>query len=171
MANTYVQIGSTVTVGSGGAATIDFTSIPATFTDLIVKVSARPTTGGATQLKIQYNSTGGTAYSDRTIEGAGSGTPSSFARSAQAFIFATAADTTTASTFGNAELYIPNYAGSTAKSVSIDSVTEANVTGAYMVLVAGLSTNTAAINAINLTLNATNFAQYSTATLYGIKST
>ena len=170
MANTFFQIGSTVTVGSGGAASIDFTSIPATFTDLIVKVSAFPTTGGTTQLKIQFNSTGGTAYSDKVIEGAGSGTPSSFARSAQAFIFVTAADATTASTFGNTELYIPNYAGSTAKSVSIDSVTENNATTAYAALVAGLSTNTAAINAINLTLNATNFAQYSTASLYGIKS-
>ena len=37
MANTYVAI-ATVTVGSGGAASIDFTSIPATYTDLVVKL-------------------------------------------------------------------------------------------------------------------------------------
>jgi hypothetical protein len=165
---TYNKIAS-VTVGSGGAASIDFTSIPATFTDLVIKLSARPTTGGVTQFKIQFNSLGGTAYSDRTLEGAGSGTPSSFSRSSQAFILALGADPFTTSTFSNADTYIPNYAGSTSKSVSIDSVTEANQTTSYVNLVSGLSTNTNAINAINLTLNATNFAQYSTATLYGIK--
>jgi hypothetical protein len=36
MANTYEAI-ATVEVGSGGTANIEFTSIPATFTDLIVK--------------------------------------------------------------------------------------------------------------------------------------
>ena len=32
---------STITVGSGGAASIDFTSIPQTYTDLLVKISLR----------------------------------------------------------------------------------------------------------------------------------
>ena len=41
MANTYVQIGSTVTVGVSGAASIDFSSIPSTYTDLVLKVSGR----------------------------------------------------------------------------------------------------------------------------------
>jgi hypothetical protein len=40
MALTYTAI-KTVTVGSGGAANIDFTSIPQTYTDLVLKVSAR----------------------------------------------------------------------------------------------------------------------------------
>ena len=40
MANTFVLLAST-TVGSGGASSIDFTSIPATYTDLVVKVSGR----------------------------------------------------------------------------------------------------------------------------------
>ena len=37
MANTYVLISSS-TVGSGGAASIDFSSIPATYTDLVLKL-------------------------------------------------------------------------------------------------------------------------------------
>jgi hypothetical protein len=41
MANTYIQIGSTVTVGAGGSTTITFSSIPATYTDLILKFSLR----------------------------------------------------------------------------------------------------------------------------------
>jgi hypothetical protein len=32
---TFTQIGSAVVVGSGGAAAIDFTSIPSTYTDLL----------------------------------------------------------------------------------------------------------------------------------------
>jgi hypothetical protein len=40
MATTYEIIAS-VTVGSGGAANIEFTSIPATYTDLVVLFSAR----------------------------------------------------------------------------------------------------------------------------------
>ena len=40
MADTYTLI-SSVTVGAGGASSIDFTSIPATYTDLLVKFSLR----------------------------------------------------------------------------------------------------------------------------------
>ena len=169
MPGTYVKIQS-VTVGSGGASNIEFTNIPQTFDDLVIKLSARPTTGGATQAQIQFNSSGGTAYSDRTLEGDGStGTASSFPRSSQAFILATAADPATASTFGNTEFYIPNYRSSTNKSLSTDSVTEANQTAAYQALVSGLWSNTSTITSVALTLNATNFAQHSTAVLYGIR--
>ena len=167
MPGSYVKIQS-VTVGSGGTANMEFTSIPGTFDDLLIKLSARPTSGGATQAQIQFNSSGGTAYSDRTLEGSGS-SASSYSRSSQPYVWAIAADPTTTSTFGNTEFYIPNYAGSDNKSVSIDSVSEANQTTAYMALVAGLWSNTSAITSIILTLNGTNFAQHSTAVLYGIK--
>jgi hypothetical protein len=40
MANTYEAI-ATVTVGSGGATDIEFTSIPGTYTDLLIKSSLR----------------------------------------------------------------------------------------------------------------------------------
>jgi hypothetical protein len=76
----------------------------------------------------------------------------------------------TASTFGNFEIYLPNYAGSNNKSVSSDSVAENNATEAYTNLRALLWSSTAAINAIKFTLGAGNFAQYSTATLYGISN-
>jgi len=76
---------------------------------------------------------------------------------------------TTASTFGNAEIYLPNYAGNTNKSASIDMVSEQNATSTYMGLVAPLWSNTAAITSITLTGASGNLAQYSTATLYGIK--
>ena len=75
----------------------------------------------------------------------------------------------TANTFGNSEIYIPNYTGSNYKSISADSVSENNASAAYANLFAGLWSNTAAINQITLIPGASaNFAQYSTATLYGI---
>lgn len=46
MMATYIKIGS-VEVGAGGASSIDFSSIPATYTDLVLKMSARVSTGGA----------------------------------------------------------------------------------------------------------------------------
>jgi hypothetical protein len=88
-------------------------------------------------------------------------------------IFANAnANSSTASTFGNFQMYIPNYAGSSNKSVSIDAVTENNATAAEANLVAGLWSSTAAITSITLYNygSVTNFMQHSTATLYGIKN-
>jgi hypothetical protein len=76
----------------------------------------------------------------------------------------------TASTFSNIEIYIPNYAGSTNKSFSIDAVGENNATAAYAGLVAGLWSTSSAITAISIA-STTLFAEFSTATLYGISNT
>ena len=172
MATTYVKIGSTVTVGSGGAANITFTSIPSTYTDLLIKFSARATNAAvANSLRLQINSTT-TGYSVRGLRGDGSAA-SSFTDSGTTFFAGVInAATGTTSTFSNIELYIPNYAGSTNKSLSVDSVQENNTTAANAYLLAGLLTNTAAITSLTFTPETTaNFAEYSTATLYGIKST
>ena len=176
MANTYTLIASS-TVGSGGSATIDFTSIPATYTDLLLKFSLRTSgTGDAFEnVKLQFNGSGGTAYSDRLIYG-NSTSALSASNSSQANTFFQYSDAagSTANTFSNGEIYVPNYAGSTNKSVSVDSVTENNSAStnfAIMALAAELWSNTAAINRITLTPNvATLFAQYSTAYLYGISN-
>jgi hypothetical protein len=80
---------------------------------------------------------------------------------------------TTANTFSNTEVYIPNYAGSTNKSISVDAVNEANSSTDFvygLFLNAGIRSNTAAITAIRFSLLVGNFVQYSTATLYGIKN-
>jgi len=172
MANTFELIASS-TVGSGGTSTITFSSIPATYTDLCLKLSLR---SGASAFNdyilIQFNSSGGTAYSDRQLTGSGSAA-SSANRSGNPYIYAIASSgaSNTASTFSNGEIYIPNYAGSSNKSISLDAVNENNGTEAYANLTAGLWANSAAITSITITNNsATNFVQYSTAYLYGVKS-
>ena len=162
----------TVTVGSGGAANIEFTNIPQTYTDLKLVVSARDTfSATANAMYLQVNGAGGTAYSIRRVQGNGSAA-SSYSETGQssANYYSTATGASaTASTFGNFELYIPNYAGSNAKSMSVDAVTENNGTTAFASMYAGLTTNTAAITSITLSPD-TAFAQYSTATLYGVTS-
>jgi hypothetical protein len=76
----------------------------------------------------------------------------------------------TASTYSNSEIYIPNYAGSTNKSFSIDGVSENNATEAYAMFNAVLWSNTAAINQVTLTPAGGSFVQHSTAYLYGVKN-
>ena len=169
MANTYELI-SSVTVGAGGASSIDFTSIPSTYTDLVLKVSSRCSVAASVDtLALKFNgSTSG--YSDRGLQGNGSSASSSSASGSKIYIGNSSAGNNTANTFGNMEVYIPNYAGSTNKSVSADSVSEDNATAAYQRMVAGLWSNTAAINQVTLNFDSGNFVQYSTAYLYGIKN-
>jgi hypothetical protein len=170
MANTYIQIGSTVTVGSGGAATIDFSSIPSTYTDLLLVISARTNqaTGGAWgDLAVKPNNSTA-SLTARYLYGTGSGAASATGTTID--VHGTT-DSATASTFGNVSVYIPNYAGSTNKSISIDDVTENNATSALAFLNAGLWSNTAAINQLTVYSPAAyTIKQYSTATLYGIKN-
>jgi hypothetical protein len=166
---TFTQIGSAVVVGSGGSATIDFSSIPSTYTDLCLKVSARGTVvrgSGGYYYAVSINGLT-TNQSERYINSNGSAaTSGSFTR-----LTGYMNDSgTTASTFGSDEWYFTNYAGSTNKSVSLDSLNENNATLADMNILAGLWSSTAAINQITLTPNGGSFAQYSTAYLYGVSN-
>lgn len=163
MADTYTLI-SSVTVGAGGAASIDFTSIPATYTDLILRISARTTNAAFyDSMDITFNNTS-SGFSFRRLQGNGQVT-SSGTTMGNALV----GDTATTSTFGNQDIYITNYAGSNYKSFSMDSVGENNATGAIAILDAGLWSDTTAINRITLTCGG-SFKQYSTAYLYGIKN-
>lgn len=159
MPDTFIKI-SSVTVGSGGAATISFTSIPQTYTDLKIVVSARDTTDN---LPVTVSFNGSAIDSGRTIKTNGGST----AYSGTETVFWITPSSATSNVFGSAELYISNYTSSYAKSMCIDSVTENNGTTAYMLVSANLENGTSAITSIALTAT-TLFAQYSTATIYGI---
>jgi hypothetical protein len=76
----------------------------------------------------------------------------------------------TANTFGSGSLYIPNYTSTIAKSVSIDNVYENNATGAGQNLYALSAPVTTGITSITLGEGSSGlgYAQYSTASLYGI---
>jgi hypothetical protein len=172
MANTYILISSS-TVGSGGAASIDFNSIPQTYTDLKIVFSLRTTDSGAVFARITFNGAGGTAYQYRNLYAFSNVAYSNADNSGIAHIESAYQNNSslTANTFSNGEIYVPNYTLSNVKCISNDGVQESNSsTGVAIGLVAGVSTNTAAITRITLTPQAGNFVQYSTAYLYGISN-
>lgn len=176
MANTFKKI-QTVTVGSGGSSTIEFTSIPQTYTDLKIVVSARSTGSSGANISMRFNSNS-TGYTGRRIVGNGATvfsdtTSGTAAASGSAILCGPFSDgSNTANVFGSQEIYIPNYTSSNNKSVSIDAVNENNAATAYQEILAGLWSNTAAITSISLICYQTGntFAQYTTATLYGVSN-
>jgi hypothetical protein len=178
MANTYVLISSYNATGS--VASIEFTSIPATYTDLMLVCSLRSdrNVGGVTSIFIKVNDLNTSIYNTIQLEGDGATASTDIATSVAptsganvGYGYASQA-TNTANTFGNTSFYFPNYAGSTNKSLSADSVSENNATTAYAALRAGLIATTNAITKIELIPTATfNWVQYSSASLYGISST
>jgi hypothetical protein len=171
MATTYMLI-SSVTVGSGGAATISFTSIPSTYTDLLVKFSARSSTANST-VGFRFNGdSGATSYNAQILFGNGStagadrSDPTTQLRS---MYLPTTAET--ANVFGSGEIYILNYTSSNQKSTSADTVVENNATFANDTLNSGIWTGTSAITSVVFSLTSgDNLAQYSTAYLYGISN-
>jgi hypothetical protein len=71
MASTYKFIGS-VTVGAGGSAAMEFTNIPATYTDLVFKFTARYSGSNAEVVKLTFNNSS-SSWSFKYIEAYGSG--------------------------------------------------------------------------------------------------
>jgi hypothetical protein len=166
---TYTLIASN-TVGAGGVASVTFSSIPATYTDLVVKISGRSARAAqqADNLFITFNGVT-TGYTTRNIMG--NGTSASSASYAVRYA-ANSVDAagSTANTFSSHEIYIPNYTSSNNKSYSVDSVSENNATAAQSDLFAGLWSNTAAITSIALQPEVSTWVQHSTFTLYGISN-
>lgn len=175
MANTYKKI-ATVTVGSGGTTSIQFTNIPNTYTDLVVMASLRHLeTGGSAWATIKFTLNGATgSNSQRNLYGLGSSISSNTESTDPTFYLRDNNSTgySTANTFANMMMYFPNYAGSNAKSFSADYVTENNATSALIGLVALLWNQTSAITSMNFEgyYSGDKFDQYSTVTLYGIKN-
>jgi hypothetical protein len=171
---TYKLIQS-VTVGAGGAANITFSSIPSTYTDLVIKLSTR---GSRTDqafdiLTFNFNGDSSTVYSYRNVTGLNAAAGSLNGSGGGSILAAAYNDTNlaTASTFGNGEIYIPNYTSANFKSISADSVSETNAAnGAIVALGAGLFSKTTAISSITFAQGSGNIVQHSTATLYGIKN-
>lgn len=149
-------------------SSITFSQIPQTFTDLLIVFSLRDTTNSITNNMILELNGVTTNATERTLWGNGS---SAFTHGDTPIYVEQGANSNnaTANTFSNGQIYIPNYAGSTNKSLSIDSVSENNGTFGAQAIVAGLWANTAAITAVRLRPNGSvNYVAGSTATLYGI---
>ena len=173
MATTYTLIDSEVLTSS--QASVTFSSIPATYTDLVLRVSARTDFGSLVDtIGIKFNGAT-TNYSDTNLQtNSSSGSGGSSRATGLAYINGfRAADgsTATSSTFSSAEFYIPSYTASQAKPMSEFNVSENNDATAYISAVAGLWNNTAAITSIVLnSINSANFVSGSSFYLYGISN-
>lgn len=167
---TTFEVINTTTVGVGGSATISFTSIPATYTDLLIKLSVRGTQAGINQSYVMSLNGSSSNFTSRRFYGDGSSAAVDSPTSCQ---LEGVGANATASVFSNEEVYIQNYTSTTnAKPISIDGVGETNGATAY-IMTQGVLWNpgtSVAITSITFTCTASNFVQYSSATLYGIKS-
>ena len=169
-----MQLIETIEVGSGGAASIEFTSIPQDGVDLLLVASLRndfaSTGNGGPLLKMNGVSTD--SFSWIRLLGTGSSVTTSSDSGDPGVYGAVVAANATASTFANIQYTISNYTSSNVKSISGEMVNENNATAATQALVAGSTSGTggsitAAITSIELSLS-NDFDQYSTASLYKI---
>lgn len=164
-----MELISSVTVGAAGTTSISFTSIPQTFTDLLVIISSRSAYGATVSGQyLRMNADSANNYTWIALFGDGSTvstTSSSFG-----FLGNGVGASATTSVFGNAHIYIPNYTGSTAKDWQSELVGENNGSTAEIRLVHGYWNNTAAVTQLdfNFENQGANTVQYSTAYLYGI---
>ena len=171
MANPTMTLIASNTVGSGGASSVTFSSIPQTgYTDLVIKYSSRTSDAAPdVEVPIRFNSDSASNYQYKFVYGNSNAAYSYGDTRTNSYVRASGA-TATANTFANGEIYIPNYTSSNAKSLSIDTVEENNSSSAgsaYQVLNATLWTGTSSITSVSLLAN---FVQYSTFYLYGINN-
>jgi hypothetical protein len=174
--NGFVSI-ATQTVGAGGASSITFTGIPASWKHLQLRVTARcSATGGANNdINFTFNNDNGNNYSRHRLYGANgtAGTSgvasSSFAGTEIGVIPST---DMTANVFGIGIIDILDYTNTNKyKPVKILSGVNDNTgTGTTRLAISSSSWNsTSAINSITVFTSSYNYLQYSTFALYGIQ--
>lgn len=171
---TYVKIASYIAGASEGAS-ITLSSIPGTYTDLLLKISAKSTTTGSNLNAIycRFNSDTGSNYQYRRMYNSQGSSASDSGTTTNCDLgYIPTVDLT--NQFGVCNAYIPNYTWANPKVISVDCAQEGAVatTGMYTPLMgSNYWTGTAAITSITISCSGTAFAQYSLFDLYGIKST
>ena len=165
MPATYEPIATTTVAVA--AASITFSSIASTYTDL--RVVLIPTAATGQDLLVRLNSDTGTNYSSTTLVGNGTNALSFRATSTTSFTIDQGMPglSTTIPTMYNLDFF--SYAGSTFKTILNRTSADFNGSGQLCANV-GLWRNTAAITSITFTTASTLFSIGTTATLYGIKN-
>lgn len=172
MATTYTLISSNVL--SSSAASVTFSSIPATYTDLVVRASVKYTEDSEyNTLKITLNGSSSAVYCTTRLDGNGSAASSSRTSGATtgfAYNYMNGGASNMTNVFSSFELYLPSYLSSTTKPLSAVLMQEKNATGAFMSANASLFNNTSAITSLTLTPGSPDFASGCSFYLYGISS-
>jgi hypothetical protein len=171
MPSTYQLISSNVLTSA--AASVTFSSIPTTYTDLVLRMSYRISAAGlfGGNPFLRFNGDTATNYSFTFLQGDGS-TASSSRGSSLNLMTMQSSDSAgnTASTFTSNEVYIPNYTGTTSKPISQFKAAEQNSTAAEMHAFASLYRGTSAISTILVQISGSTFDIDSSFYLYGIKN-
>lgn len=162
--STYTPIATTN--GTGSSSSITFSSIPSTYTDLILVVNGS-TASSTGNPRLRFNGDTGSNYSDTNIFGSGP-TAGSYRNSNGSSIqaIATVYFNTTYNT--NLVIHIMNYSNSTTYKTVLSRASKA-LEGSDAVV--GLWRSTAAINSLTFfTASGANISSASTFTLYGIQA-
>ena len=169
VATDYESI-ATTTVGSGGSANIDFTSIASTYSHLQVRGIIRTTTGTNNwDLYARLNNDSASNYAIHSVRGEGSGTPAAEGFASQTSMVLNRATPGDANIFGGVVIDFLDYAN-TNKYKTMRGLAGQDRNGSGIISFnSSLWLNTAAVNRLTFTLASGNFAQYSTLALYGIK--
>lgn len=162
MPATYEPI-ATTTLGSAQAS-VDLTSIPSTYTDLVLVLNGKYASTADASPALRFNSDTSSNYSETGLDGNGT-SASSFRDSNMTFMPAGSMSADQSTSIFN----IMNYSNTT----TYKTVISRGNTSTYRVRAyAGIWRSTSAINSITILANAggINFASGSTFTLYGIKA-
>lgn len=160
MPSTYEKIDKATATGS--ESTISFTSIPATYTDLVLVFNGYTNAQAACNLR--FNNDSGTNYSQTRLLGSGSAATSDRDPSlAQINAFVS----TSTSNNINEIIQIQNYSNATTYKTAL---LRWNNAASYVAAIVGLWRSTSAINRVDMILSTSTYATGSTFTLYGIKA-
>ena len=167
MANTYSLISSSTL--SSSAASVTFSSIPSTYTDLVLRVSMRSDAASGQEV-IYINPNGLTTNQSSTVI-EGNGTSGAGSNRTTKIETRGTGNTATSNTFSSSETYIPNYASATIHPISNFGAGENNNTAVVMNAVASLWNSATAITSFTITIGiGTNILTGSSFYLYGIKN-
>lgn len=151
--------------GTGSSATVTFSSIPSTYTDIVLVANPVFTTDA--NINIRINGDTGSNYSDTYLRGNGSTASSSRDTSQTLIYFSGTSVGVTSANRDNGIAHFMNYANTTTYKTVLHRY---NQVGQMVLAEVGLWRNTAAITSISVIATAGNFDALSTFTLYGIKA-
>lgn len=168
--NSYESI-ATTTVGSGGSATVTFSSIPSTYTHLQIRIIGRIDQSNTDDnIYVRFNGDNGANYAGHYFFGTGStAVAAAAANQNQGVACRTTGGSSSANIFGVGTCDILDYAN-TNKNKTVRVLTGHDQNGEGLIfLMSTLWRNTSAVTSITLFTLAGNMTQYTQLALYGIK--
>jgi hypothetical protein len=152
MPNTYTLISSNTL--SSSAASVTFSAIPNTYTDLVLRMSVRSDNGATFENpRVFLNGDTANNYSYINLLSDGTGPTSGAGSNSGNGVFLIregTGNTATSNTFSNTEIYIPNYLSTTSKQICSFGVSENNATQGWIATASHLYRNSTSITLMSV---------------------